>query len=342
MSEYRFESREPLTERVVLAVHVDIKHTQEQIWLGPEYEVQRAMRGRESAAFLAESRPLGALWTEFGKTSAEGWTEAVWALCGALTARRAAERAGQEQKASGLLSRQAASGNAAALFTAVQIWEMYLRCRRGREKQKACAALREYAGLLISPFGEYSPEMVNWQNKNPVHPIWNDAADARLEIWYPQGPVPFECAVAGQTLRPVLIYYCQRIRDAGLLMRTCTNCGKVFFAASARSTLCSSRCRTASRKKARRVFEDKTKGQSYEQAYERKYMFWYNRITRLKKQNAPLEQLRAAQEALKQFRQAAVKHKERVKTGQMSEREFASWLLEQEPIIEKIVAVQEK
>lgn len=342
MTEYRFESKEPLTERVVLAVHVDIKHTQERIWVGPDYAVQRALRGVEAGVFLAETRPLGAFWTEFGKTSADGWTQAVWALCGALTARRSAEWLAQEQKAGELLFQQVAAGNAAALFTAVQIWEMYLRCRRGRNRRKAAAALRAYAGLLILPFGEYSPEMVNWQNKKPVQPVRNDSSDARLEIWYPQGEVSFECAVVSHALRPILIYYRQRIRDAGLLMRTCTNCGRVFFAASARSTLCGTRCRMASRKKARRAFEEKTKGQSYEQAYEREYMFWYNRITRLKRQNAPPEQIRAAQEALKQFRQEAVKNKEQVKAGQMSERAFASWLLGQEAVIEEIASVRDK
>lgn len=342
MAEYRFETKEPLTERVILAVHVDIKHTQERIWVGPDYEVQRALRSVEAGVFLAETRPLGTLWTEFGKASSDGWTEAVWALCRALTARRSAEWLAQEQQAGQLLSQQVAAGNAAALFTAVQIWEMYLRCRRARNKQKAAAALREYAGLLISPFGEYTPEMINWQREKPVTPVWNDPADARLEVWYPQGEVSFECAVISHALRPMLIYYRQRIRDAGLLMRTCTNCSRVFFAASARSTLCSSRCRTASRKKARRAFDDKTKGQSYEQAYEREYMFWYNRITRLKKQNAPPEQIRAAQEAMKNFRKEAVQNKERVKTGSMTERQFADWLLEQEPMIEEIVGKKGK
>lgn len=92
MTEYRFESKEPLIERVVLAVHVDIKQGRELLWVGPEYEVQRAMRGRESLAFLAETRPLGALWTEFGKASADKTIDAVWALCRALTAWGSAKR----------------------------------------------------------------------------------------------------------------------------------------------------------------------------------------------------------------------------------------------------------
>ena len=157
MDSYRFEHKEPLTQRVVLALRVDTKQMKEQLWLGTEYEVGAALRGLDKSLYLAQTRPLGAFWCEFGKTSAEGWPEAVWALCGALSVRKAAERTVQEQKAADLLSRLAA-GNAAALYAAIQIWEMYLRCCRGRDRHTAETALRNYAQLLILPFGEYTPD----------------------------------------------------------------------------------------------------------------------------------------------------------------------------------------
>ena len=69
------------------------------------------------------NRPLGVFWCEFGKSSADGWTEAVWALFGALSARKAAERTAGEQEAAAILSRLAV-GNAAALYAAIQICEM--------------------------------------------------------------------------------------------------------------------------------------------------------------------------------------------------------------------------
>ena len=36
-------------------------------------------------------------------------------------------------------------------------------------------------------------------------------------------------------------------------------------------------------------FDGRAKGKDYEQAYDREYMFWYNRITKLKKAGAPPE-----------------------------------------------------
>ena len=39
MEEYRFEHREPLTQRVVLALRVNLKQLKERLWLGRKYKV---------------------------------------------------------------------------------------------------------------------------------------------------------------------------------------------------------------------------------------------------------------------------------------------------------------
>ena len=334
MEEYRFEHKEPLTQRVVLALRVNTKQLKEQLWLGTEYEVEAALRGLDKPLYLAQTRPLGAFWCEFGKTSIDGWTEVLWALCGALSARRA-EREAQEQKAAELLS-QLVVGNSAALYAAIQIWEMYLRCCRGRDKHKAETALRDYAQLLILPFGEYSPEMANWKREKPVVPVWNYREDAKLDLWYPHGDISFECAVVRGSLRPALIYYRQRILDAGMIIRTCSQCGRVFFAPDSRSNLCSERCRKASKKAARKSFDNKSKEEEYEQAYKREYMFWYNRIKKLEKNHAPQEQIQRAKTALQQFRKEAVECKKQIQNGKLSTVQFVNWMIGQEPIIQEI------
>ena len=213
---------------------------------------------------------------------------------------------------------------------------MYLRCRRGRDSQQAAQELRDYAQLLTLPFGQYTPEMVHWLRDKPVIPVWNDRRDGKLEVWYPQGQTPFECAVVKDSLRPALIYYRQRILDAGLLMRRCSQCGRIFFGPDARSTLCSDRCRKASRKIAKRQFDGRAKGKDYEQAYDREYMFWYNRITKLKKAGAPPEQIGRAQAALKAFRKEALIRKQQVKEKKLPATQFISWMIGQEAVIEGI------
>lgn len=335
MEEYRFEHKEPLTQRVVLALRVNTKQLKEQLWLGTEYEVEAALRGLDRPLYLAQTRPLGAFWCEFGKTSADGWTEAVWTLLGALSAWKAAERTAGERNAAELLS-QLVVGNSAALYAAIQIWEMYLRCCRGRDKHKAETALRDYAQLLILPFGEYSPEMANWKREKPVVPVWNYREDAKLELWYPHGEVSFEYAVVSDSLRPALIYYRLRILDTGMVMRTCSQCGRVFFAPDARSNLCSERCRKASKKVAKKSFDSKSREEEYEQAYKREYMFWYNRIKKLEKNHASQEQIQRAKTALRQFRKEAVERKKQIQNGALSTTQFINWMIGQEPIIQEI------
>ena len=44
MEVYRFEHKEPLTQRVVLALRVDTKQKKEYVWLGAEYEVEDSIR----------------------------------------------------------------------------------------------------------------------------------------------------------------------------------------------------------------------------------------------------------------------------------------------------------
>lgn len=335
MLEYRFEHRESLTWRVALAVRVDAKQRKEQIWVGTELEVERALRGKEDAACLVLTRPLGAFWCEVGSTPSDDWTAAFWALCRALAARKTAERKEQEVRAAEILS-QLASGNqtnAAAWYAAIQIWEMYLHCCQGRDRQKAQSAFRQFAERIILPFGEYTPEMLQWRREKPVTPVWNDREDAKLEVWYPRGKIPFECAVTDNSLRPALIYYRQRILDAGLLMRQCSHCGKIFFASDARSTLCGERCRKASKKVARQGFEARNKELDCEHAYDREYMFWYNRIAKLKKNSAPQEQIERAKAALKEFRSEALKRKQLVKQGKMTDAQFVGWMMGQEHII---------
>ncbi|MCM1296724.1 MAG: hypothetical protein NC311_14395, partial [Muribaculaceae bacterium] len=70
-----------------------------------------------------------------------------------------------------------------------------------------------------------------------------------------------------------------------------------------------------------------------EHAYDREYMFWYNRIAKLKKNSAPPEQIERAKAALKQFRREALKQKQLVKQGKMNNAQFVGWMMGQEEII---------
>ena len=251
---YAFEIRDPLINPVILAMWVDAQRNTEHLWVGTDIEVGIALRAPNDNIYFAQSRPLGAFWCEFAKSWDTAWTDAIWALSRSLEAWRRKKRDAEGNAAGDMFRKLTEENkeNAAVWYAAIQIWEMYLRCRRGRNGKYAAEFFRKYAQLVILPFGEYTPEMFHWQREQPVTPIWNCREDAKLQIWYPHGKIPFECGVATHSLRPMLIYYRQRILDAGLLMRKCRHCGKIFFASDSRTNLCSEECRNASKKVARK------------------------------------------------------------------------------------------
>lgn len=65
-------------------------------------------------------------------------------------------------------------------------------------------------------------------------------------------------------------------------------------------------------------------------------MFWYNRITKLKKDGAPPEQIGRAQAVLKEFRREALIRKQQVKEKKLTASRFISWMIGQEAVIEGI------
>lgn len=185
MLNYHFEHREPMRWRIALALQVEVKRRKEQIWVGNEME-GGARSARERGRGVSGVDALAGRVLVRGQvtTSADDWTAAFWALCRALTAQRAAERTKQETDAVTILSQLAEEHavNAAAWYAAMQIWEMYLRCCRGLDRKKAQTVFRQFAELLLLPFGEYTPEMLQWRREKPVTMVWNNRSDAKLEI----------------------------------------------------------------------------------------------------------------------------------------------------------------
>ena len=83
MEEYRFEHKEPLTQRVVLALRVNTKQLKEQLWLGTEYEVEAALRGLDKPLYLSQTRPLGRVRKNLRRWLDGGCVGPLWGITGA-------------------------------------------------------------------------------------------------------------------------------------------------------------------------------------------------------------------------------------------------------------------
>ena len=94
MEEYRFEHKEPLTQRVVLALRVNTKQLKEQLWLGTEYEAEAALRGLDKPLYLSQTRH----WERFGTSSEKAPPMAGRRLCGPFVGHYRRERQNEKHK----------------------------------------------------------------------------------------------------------------------------------------------------------------------------------------------------------------------------------------------------
>ena len=71
--------------------------------------------------------------------------------------------------------------------------------------------------------------------------------------------------------------------------------------------------------------------------YKTNYMYWYNRMKKLRITAAGTERLKEAETAFDVFCKEAVKKKKAVANGKADERDFESWMLQQRDIIDRLM-----
>ena len=121
-------------------------------------------------------------------------------------------------------------------------------------------------------------------------------------------------------------------------LQNCKRCGRLFRANTANiPTFCSDECKKAQNRENKRRFDEKARFASYESAYKVTYMYFYNRMVKLRKNAAGTDRLSRAETAFSAFCDEAVKRKKAVSSGQADTREFESWLLRQRDVIDRIL-----
>jgi len=135
----------------------------------------------------------------------------------------------------------------------------------------------------------------------------------------------------------MIFYYLNKTAEWGQVFQKCKVCGSFFLAASRHYELCSDECRKAQMVEAKREFDERNKDDKAEQIYENHYNYWYNRLRKLNRNNAPESEKAAFSEAFESFRDGAISRKSEVKSGKMKLSEFTTWLAEQQDIVDGLV-----
>ena len=87
---------------------------------------------------------------------------------------------------------------------------------------------------------------------------------------------------------------------------------------------------------AKREYDERVKGDRLEQLDEAAYYYWYNRLRKLRKENAA-EKTAAFKAAFDDFRKEAVRRKADVKRNKIKQSEFSSWLAAQQDEADRLM-----
>jgi hypothetical protein len=326
----------PLTKNCVLAVNLDMKKKTENIIIGEAEDVRRHLNGLPHGDFLFSDgkRDLGALVMDYTQ-SAIGIADIRAALVSS-TDRRKSPYFGQAVES---LASYYRSGNPIYMFTTLLIWQAYNRALH--DKDTAVNLYDIIDDITLALRFHMVDEVKSWQEQDRRHPLRFLDTDHRkfpVELYFEQGKDAHEYAVTNVSPLAVAVYYLKRIYDSGRYIQTCPICGRAFVAKTAgMTTLCSDDCRRVQVRENKRRFDKRAKGISYEMAGKNEYMYWYNRMCKLRGMELTEKEMSKAERLFDSYKDEASRQKKKVIAKKADAAEFEAWLLAQRDVIDGFI-----
>ena len=232
-----------------------------------------------------------------------------------------------EQSAANYCTEMYSSGDPFAMYTAIRLWDGYLRAREPRDRNQAAELFKLDLMGLISPLEKYTPDEL--LDRSITDMIRKTGDEMKMDVWYP-AKTALECVTAYRSFLPVIMYYHARLADWNLYFRTCKVCGRVFLAKSQKYTMCSDKCRQKMKTQAKRDFDARAIENEYDHIYKNEAQRWVHYIHRMEKSDdCTPERLSEIKSAYESFKIEAKKRKSAVKNGKSTVAEFRDWTLRQ-------------
>ena len=325
--EYHFERQEITGDRVLFALSLDKKSGKERILIGTETEIIKRLWGDPDAKiYYDEVHPIGTLFINKRQDGTDWTDRGFMPLWNALHTTRW-KQPELEQSAAGFCTDMYQSGDPFAIYTAIRLWDGYLRAREPRDRNQAAELFRLDLMGLISPMEKYSPDELLDRSITDV--IRKTGDEMKMDVWYP-ARTDMECVTAYRSFLPVIMYYHARLADWSLYFRTCKVCGRVFLAKSQKYTMCSDKCRQKMKTQAKRNFDARAIENEYDHIYKNEAQRWLHYIHRMEKtSDCSPERLTEIKSAYEDFKREAKRRKSAVKKGQSSVAEFRDWTIRQ-------------
>ena len=325
--EYHFKRQEISGDRVLFALSLDKKSGKERILIGTEIGIiKRLWNDPEADVYYDEVHPIGTLFMRIEHNGTDWTDRGFMPLWKALHTTRWKQPV-LEQVAADFCTEMYQSGDPFAIYTAIRIWDGYLRAREPRDRDRAAELFRLDLMGLISPLEKYLPEEL--LDRSITDTIRQSGEEMKMDVWYP-ARTGIECVTAYRSFLPVIMYYHARLTDWSLYFRTCKVCGRVFLARSLKYTICSDKCRKIQGTQAKRDFDARAIENEYDHIYKNEAQRWVHYIHRMEKSDdCTPEHLAEIKAAYESFKKEAKARKKTVKDGDSTVAEFRDWTLQQ-------------
>ena len=318
----------PVIRDCVIALHQDFEQGTERIVIGERDNVRLFLYGQAAPVLFSAERPLRSFILDCFNPMAGKMADLRVALCDAL----AKKKAPIPGAAADFLLSLYKSDNLALKFLSVRIWNDF--------HQRKSNFIDRIEDLTLPFRYNVENEITVWQSEHPRSPLLHFDYEFYKHppgLLFERGKRGVaEYAVCGESLMPLLLYALKGLYDHHLYFQRCKVCGELLLARTANiQTLCSEECRRKMKSFSKQRYDERTKGERYEQEHKNNYDYWYNRLRKLRA--APDERLLRAEAAFELFRAEAIERKKAVKQGELPEKEFCDWLFKQSRIIDEIV-----
>lgn len=331
----------PIIKNCVLALHTDTKKQKDHILIGEFREIRKILNGSDSARVIADSKlPIGS----FAAHCMQPIPETIANIRSALGMGEANCNPDFWNNVVDELTKLYNSSNLCFKFYALKIWQEYESRQEQhflRHKGDSHTPFIVFVEDLTLPsrmsLESYIMEAQNSPFDDPLDNFENIFLDGTANFFYTNQSRLLEYVVADTDMMPVMIYSLNKIYNNHQYFQRCKVCHKLFLAHTANiPTLCSDKCRRKQSRMNKRRYDNVKKNISYERNYKNSYMYWYNKLAKLKETDEI--DYRPFKKAFQTFCMDARTKKKAVKNGSYSISDFNDWMLSQRTNADEIMS----
>lgn len=335
----RIETKLPKTEHCAMALGLDMKTRKEHIIIGEMDDIWWYLAGSnpaEERLLLNVKRPFGTLIEElFDSCSTDARDAATGFWPDTIR-----NRPDLSYKAAEVVERMYASENLVWRFTALRLWQEYCHIW----DQPPTRAITDTLDDIIRPVcTSRRSQIETWQNIHTYANLYSyldlDELKYPARIMYGEGTRMTAYVVSDFNVYPLFIHYLHTVYTRNEFFQYCKRCGKMYPAHTANiKGFCSEECRKAQQKENRQRYDEKVEDDAAERAYRNCYMYWYNRLKKIRnKMIVPGERLEFLNAEFEKFREQAKPMKRDVQSGKKPDGEFTAWLFSQQNYFDTLI-----